>query len=218
MVTQPAVMVAGMAATAMGLLFVAAAWRWPAIAAWRRRSDERGYHAALPEALEAIARSLRSGASLFMAIQEAVASGPPGAVTNDLSAVADDAELHGLAQGLEMWRTRRPRRDVRRAAAVLALAAEVGGAQAQAIDAVAAGLRQRRATEAEMRAMSAQARLSALVIACAPVGFALLNSAAGGDSITLLFGSTTGWAFAAAGVGLDCLGLWWMLRLTAVPP
>jgi Flp pilus assembly protein TadB len=176
---------------------------------------ERRYGTALALALEETARSLRSGASLVLALGEAAAGVPPP-VAGDLVQVTDDAGRAGLVPALLAWRQRRSRADVALAVAALALAAEMGGGQAQAVDGVAVGLRQRLALDADLRAAAAQARLSALVIALAPVGFALFLSAGGGGRrpVPVLFGSSAGLALLAAALALDGVGAWWMVRLT----
>ena len=68
-------------------------------------------------------------------------------------------------------RPQRPSPRSRLAAVALGVAAETGGAQARAVDAVAATLRERLAVHADVRAQSSQARLSATVIALLPVAF-----------------------------------------------
>jgi tight adherence protein B len=182
---------------------------------WRvtRGADDRRYGVALALALEEMSRSLRSGTSLLLALDEA-ASGAPPPLAVDLAMVTEDATEAGLSHALDGWRRRRPRSDVGLAVAALALAAETGGGQARAVDGVAAGLRQRLAVQAEMRAAAAQARLSAMVIATAPVGFAILVSSGTRGPVHVLLGSTAGLALLAAALALDAVGAWWMVRLT----
>lgn len=140
-----------------------------AVKALRGRANAR-YEAALPAALEELARSLRSGASLSQAVGEAATS-VEGQVQTDLTAVAT-AISHGvpLITALEGWAERRPLSTVRLVVAALCLGAETGGAQARAIDGVAATVRDRLALGAEVRAVSSQARASAWVIGLAPGG------------------------------------------------
>jgi tight adherence protein B len=67
-----------------------------------------------------------------------------------------------------------------------------------------------------VRAQAAQARLSGLVIALAPLAFGAL--AAGTDRRTahFLLHSPFGSGCLAAGLALDGLAAWWMHRITAV--
>ena len=100
------------------------------------------------------------------------------------------------------------------AASALALAAEAGGTQARAVDGVAATLRERLAVDAEVRALSAQARLSAIVIAIAPLVFGALAVGTDGRTAAFLLGQPLGWLCLAGGLALDALAAWWMLRIT----
>ena len=174
--------------------------------------------ASLPEALEAIARGLRSGASLRQAVEES-AGVATGALGTDLARVAAESD-RGVAvvEALESWSERRPLPGVRLAVAALALGAETGGAQARAIDGVAATLRQRLAVAAEARALATQARASAAVIAVAPLVFCVLASIADPRLGEFLLRTPLGLLILAGGLVLDGVGALWMARLTRVEP
>ena len=66
----------------------------------------------------------------------------------------------------------------------------------------------------ELRALSSQARLSALVLAAAPVAFALLSAAADPRTTTFLFVDGAGRLCLVAGFTLDLGGAVWMARIT----
>lgn len=184
-----------------------------ALSACSGRGD-RLLEAALPEALEAVARSLRSGASLRQAVEEAGAA--PGSVGHDLRAVAREVAAGvPLATALDGWGRRRPLPGVRLAVSALGLGAETGGAHARALDGVAATLRARAGVAGEVRALSAQARLSAVVIVLAPLGFSAL-AAATDERTAGFFVTPLGLACLAAGLALDALAALWMHRLSRV--
>jgi tight adherence protein B len=172
---------------------------------------------ALPAVLEDVARGLRSGASLRQAVSEAAASAP-GTLGDELAAVAA-ATGRGvpLVHALEEWAARSPRTGVRLAVAALCLGAETGGAQARAIDGVAATLRERLAVAAEVRALSSQTRASMLVIAVSPLAFCAFASATDPRTSAFLFRTPLGVGCLAAGLGLDVAGALWMRRLCRVP-
>ena len=178
-----------------------------------RSRRARQADAALPVALESVARSLRSGATLGHAVGEAAAA-VPGEVGADLARVADHAVAAGLVVALDAWAGARPSATVRLAATALILAADTGGAAAAAVDGLAATLRQRLAAAADVRALATQARLSAAVIGAAPVAFAVMSSAADHRAGEFLLGTPAGLACLAAGVALDVTGLLWMARIT----
>jgi tight adherence protein B len=171
--------------------------------------------AALPEVLEGIARSLRSGASLRLAFAEvATAGGPLAGDLRRIATAADNgAELRGAIEG---WGRARHASGVQLAVSALCLGIEAGGPQARAVDGVATTLRQRLGVAAEARALGAQARMSALVIALSPIAFCALASASDARTGRFLLHSGTGQLLLAAGVTLDAVGALWMTRLTAV--
>lgn len=184
-----------------------------ALSACSGRAD-RLLEEALPEALEEVARSLRSGASLHQAVEEAVAA--PGLLGHDLGAVTGEVAAGvPLATALDGWGRRRPLPGVRLAVSALGLGIETGGAHARALDGVAATLRSRAAVAGEVRALSAQARLSALVIVLAPLGFSAL-AAATDERTAGFFVTPLGMAFLAGGLTLDALAALWMHRLSRV--
>ena len=204
----------------LGILFVAIAVSALTLAvrsgAPRRRAlaTER----ALPGVLDAIARQLRAGGSLAQAI--GAVRPPPTA--HDLGAQWD--RLHalvpvvGVTAALDDWassstaRANDCARPIGLAAAALALASTTGGSPARAVDGVAATLRSRLAVSEEIRALSSQARASAVVIALAPLVFGALGGATDARSGAFLT-SPAGATLVALGVGLDGIGAWWMARL-----
>ena len=190
------------------------------VVAWTllRHRGEARFEAALPGAVEEIARGLRSGASLRQAIAEA-GGATSGELGQDLAQVAR-ATHHGvsLVTSLEDWARRRQLTGVRLVVAALCLASEMGGATAQAVDGVAATLRQRLAAGAEARALATQARASAAVMAVAPIAFCAVASATDPRTLSFLFRTVPGLAFVAAGLALDMAGALWMARITRVEP
>jgi len=181
----------------------------------RGRGDAR-LEAALPGALEAVARALRTGASLRQAVAEA-ASRTRGPLGHELEKVSTRAERGvPLVSALDDLATRRPLSGVRLAIAALCLGVETGGAQARAVDGVATTLRDRLAVLAEVRALSSQARISALVISLAPLGFGAFAATTDPRTAEFLFHTGAGLALLAAGGVLDGLGWMWMNRLSRV--
>jgi tight adherence protein B len=201
----------------LAVLGAGAAFAVPALVlrAQRGRSAAR-LEAALPGALEDVARGLRSGASLRQAVEE-TGLATPGALGDELRFAAAEADAGvGLVAALEALGERRPLSGVRLATAALCLGAETGGAQARAVDGVAATLRERLAVTGEVRALSAQTRASMLLIALAPIAFCAFASATDPRTSTFLFRSPVGLACLVSGLALDGVGVLWMRRLSRV--
>ena len=217
--TTSAAVVLGLVAGGPGASLVAAgACMGAPVVAWQllRHRGQAALEAALPGAVEEVARALRSGASLAQAVGEA-GRATPGPLGHDLAQVAAGAGRGaGLTPALEWWAERRRLQTVSLVVAALCLGAETGGARAPAIDGVACTLRQRLATQAEARSLATQARASAVVIAAAPVAFCALASATDPRTSGFLLRDPVGLACLAAGLTLDAVGALWMARLTRI--
>jgi tight adherence protein B len=169
--------------------------------------------AALPEAVEAMARSLRSGATLSHALAE-VGCVTPAPLGEQLGAVCVAVDAgQPLVVALDEWARSAATPSVRLVASAMALSAETGGAAARALDGVAATVRANNAVLGELRAQSSQARLSALVIALAPLAFAALALLTDRDAAGFLLGTPLGLACLLGGVALDAVAAWWMQRI-----
>lgn len=198
-----------------GLVGLAVSASGPALllAALKGRGAVR-LEASLAELLEAIARALRSGASLRQAVASAAAAGS-GPVARDLAQVMVDVD-RGADFGAEVaaWGQRRPLPSLRLAVAALTLAAETGGAQARALDRVATTVRDRLAVRSEQAALGSQARASALVMGVTPVAFAVLAGVTDPHTADFLLHRTPGLVCLTLGLLLDAAALIWMLRIT----
>ena len=208
----------GISRPSVGRRPVTSAWReaWPV--RHQRWQTRRHYADGLPSLLDDVARAVRSGSSLAQACAEAAAGSD--AVRVELAAVVARADRGlPLATALGHWSRHHPSTDVRLAGAALSLAASAGGAQARAVDGVASTVRERRAMAAEVRAESAQARLSAIVIGLLPIAFLLWALTTDGRTAAFLVADPIGWLCLAAGLALEALGALWMRRiLKAVAP
>lgn len=187
------------------------------VARLRARRGAEAREAALPGWLDAVARGLRSGASLRAALVEAappVRGTPMGEAASELA--------HRLGRGDELGgaldAVLRPAGEPAGPGASLVvrslpLVAEVGGAPAQLVDSLAASVRDRQAARQEVRSLSTQARASAAVVVAAPVAFAALAASSDGRVAGFLLGSPVGWSLVGAGLALDVLGARWMAQL-----
>ena len=189
------------------------AHRWRVRAAARAPTGRRS----CPHALDALAASLRSGASLPAALGEAgdALDAPLGPELAGLARAA--ARGRPVAEVLDEWSIRHGDPATRLAATAMLLATIVGSAPARAVDGVASTVRERLDLAAERRVLGAQARASALVLSAAPVVFTVVLVAGDPSAAHFLLGTPGGWACLAVGLTLDAAGAWWMARLTRGP-
>lgn len=162
--------------------------------------------------LYALARELRAGATVHTAVR-AVAADPTvaGAGLVELARRVDDG-APALPE-LERWAADLEHPDADLVRAVLALGLTTGGALAATLERAADRIADRVDLQREIRALSGQARASALLLTVAPVGFLALLAMV--DRGVLSAATTEPVAIVAILVGMVLnVGGWvWMRRL-----
>lgn len=175
--------------------------------------------AALADVLERVAGGLRAGAAPLGALAEAAEGADvPEPLAADLALVINRAEEGGLAAALGRWAAERPLPVVAAAAAALEVALTAGGPAAPALDGLAVGLRDRHDAAAEVAALSAQARLSAIVVGAAPLVSLALSLLVDRRVAPALIGTGPGRACLMTGVALEGLAGLWMWRIVRCEP
>lgn len=189
------------------------------LAARRRRHREAALTAGLPDLLERVAGELRAGAAPLAAVAEA-ANGPdlPEVLAADLARVVERAEEEGFGAALSAWVVERPIPEVGAAAAAIEVAVEAGGPAVPALEGLATGLRDRHDVVQEIAALSAQARMSALVVGAAPIVSLGLSLLADPRVAPTLAGTTRGRTCLLAGTTLEALAALWIRRIVRCEP
>ncbi|MCA1843729.1 MAG: hypothetical protein LC792_11210 [Actinobacteria bacterium] len=188
-----------------------------AVMAGRRR--DAAVTASLPEVLDRVAGGLRAGAGAVPALSDAaVAADLPEPLAADLARIIERAEERGLGLALEMWAAECPLPAVAAAAGAFEVAITAGGPAAPALEGLAAGLRDRHDAAGEVSALSAQARLSAIVVGAAPVVSLALSLLADRRVAPTLIGTATGRICLLTGIALEALAAVWMHRIVQCGP
>jgi tight adherence protein B len=179
-----------------------------------RTRRELRFASALPAALEQLAAELRGGRTVAGAVERLGMGESP--VASDFRRVHARAQL-GLAldDALATWPTEHDTPGVRAVAGALAVAANLGGRAAEALDGLAASLRHRLDAVAESRSLSAQARLSAIVVGTAPLGYLVFSSLVDTRSVTVLLTTDVGRICLGLGLGLEALAAVVIRRIVA---
>jgi tight adherence protein B len=170
--------------------------------------------AALPDVLERVAGGLRAGAAPLGAIAEAADDADlPPPLAADLARVIERAGEGGLAAALGRWAGERPLPAIAAVAGALEVAVSAGGPAAPALDGLAAAVRDRHDAVAEIAALSAQARLSAIVVGAAPLVSLALSLLMDPRVAPTLIGTAPGRACLLMGIALEGLAGVWMRRI-----
>jgi tight adherence protein B len=184
----------------------------PAVLFSLRGRRNRLIAAAVPATIDRVASELRAGGTIATAVSGIARS--DGALAADFSRI--DARLAlGASTGdaLRSWARERVAPGVDVAAAAFSMCATVGGRSADALEGLASSLRDRLALVAEARALSAQARMSAVVVGGAPLLYMCWSAIADQHALHVLTATTTGRVCVLLGIGLELAGMFWMRRI-----
>jgi tight adherence protein B len=165
---------------------------------------------ALPDAVEMVGRSLRSGASFTQALHE-VAAEAPRVFATEIQQVLDGIEMGQPGwQALRAWADEVGRPEVRIVASALALASENEAGSSRALEGVSQSLRDRSALAAEIRSHTAQAAVSMQALVLLPLGFLSIESLGDQRTIRYLTSERLGQLCLVIGVVLNIVGWAWM--------
>jgi tight adherence protein B len=217
-----AALAAGCLAAGLDLVFAPAAIAaalvgGPLVLYTARHRGARRRAADLPVALERVASELRTGGTVAGAL-DALGRGD-GPLTEEFARINRRRALGApLDAALDAWATECSEPGVSSAAGALAVAATTGGRAADALDGLASSLRDRSEIAAEGRALSAQARLSAVVVGTLPVAYLAASAVFDARQVRLLTGTTFGLFCLFVGLTLEVLAAFWIRALLRQDP
>ena len=184
----------------------------PAAVWLARERRERRFARALPGALEQVASELRGGGTVQSAVTRLASA--ESVVAPDFRRVCTRTELGlSLVDALQTWPEAHDAPGVRAAAGAFAVASTLGGGAADAIDGLASSLRQRLDAADDARALSSQARLSAVVVGAAPIGYLVFSSLVDPRAVGVLVGTGVGRVCLVIGLALEALAALWIRRI-----
>jgi tight adherence protein B len=200
-----------------GCIVVAAAFAGDRIVrrrGWRAAARLRGEQ--LAEVVAAVAAGLRGGLSLSGSLAYARDEAEPP-MRDDLARLVGRIDVGvPIIVALGEWADQLGSEDARLLVGVLDLHHRSGGDLPSVLDGVLAMLRERRAAHREVRALTAQARLSGLILGTLPIGFfgflMLTSRHEMLDAIATPLGRTA----VAVGLALELGAFFWIRRLLEV--
>jgi tight adherence protein B len=183
----------------------------------RRRSlEERRREEQLADVVAAIAAGLRAGLSLTQSLEHARDETPPPLHDDLARTIARIDTGVPIGEALAGWADNVASEDAHLVVGVLELHRRSGGDLPSVLDNLVATLRDRRATHREVRALTAQARLSAVILGMLPIGFFGFLLLTSRHEILEAIATPLGEAAVAIGLGLEGLASLWIRRLLEV--
>src|SRR5438105_3246821 len=154
-----------------GLVFFGIPWLW----LWnKRRSRLKKFASQLPDALELVARALRAGHSLAAGLH-VVSEEMPAPVAKEFGRVYEEQNLGiPLEEALRSITERVPNLDLRFFVTSVAIQRQTGGDLAEILDKIGHVIRERYRILGQVKALTAEGRLSGLVLVALPFGLFLM--------------------------------------------
>ncbi len=170
----------------------------------------------LDDALHLMASSLRAGHSVLRAL-DAVSRDAQAPTSVEFSRVVNETRVgRDVNAALEEVAERTGSRDFAWVVQAIAIHREVGGNLAEVLDRVSTTIRERNALRRHARSLSAEGRMSGLVLMLMPVAVFFLMSAISPTYFDTVTGTGTGVLMIVIAVGLLLLGGLWLRALVKV--
>jgi tight adherence protein B len=172
----------------------------------KRRLRLKKFAEQLPDALELVARALRAGHSLGAGMH-VVAEEMPSPIAEEFGRVYDEQNLGiALEESLRTMCVRVPNLDLRFFVTSVAIQRQTGGDLAEILDKIGYVIRERYRILGQVKALTAEGRLSGVVLIALPFVLFLVMLHLKYDYISMLWTHPTGKLMAGIGLLLQVLG------------
>ncbi|GAA1523915.1 type II secretion system F family protein [Nocardioides humi] len=207
----------GKGSIVLGLLFMLLGLVAPPVylrlMAGRRR---RAFDAALPEVLQLLSGALSAGLSLAQAVDTVVREGPEP-IASEFKRVLVEARIGvSIEDAFEGVAARFQSKDFGWAVMAIRIQRQVGGNLAELLTTVAATMRERQFLRRHVRALSAEGRLSAIILCALPVLFLAFLFLTNRQFLDPLIHDPRGWILSGFGIVWMVIGSFWMSRMVKV--
>jgi len=193
---RPLYPVAGMLAGSLPL-----GWLW-----WRRRSRFRKFAKQLPDALDLIARALRSGHSLASGLHLVVEE-MPEPVSMEFSNAYEEQNLGiPIETALKNMLMRMPNMDLKFFVTAVAIQRQSGGDMAEILDKISYIIRERFKIMGQVQALTGEGRISGVVLMALPIALFFAVYYLNAEYVMLLFTDETGRKMIGVAAFLQVLG------------
>ena len=203
-------MVVGLVVLAVGAVLPRSVLNY--LAARRRKK----FTSQLPDMLQLLSGSLRAGYSLMQGV-EAVSQEVDDPMQFELNRVLVESRLgRPLEEALDDAAGRMGSPDFEWAVMAIRIQREVGGNLAELLQTVAETMIHRERLRREVRALTAEGRMSAVVLGLLPVGLAVIMYVINPSYMRVLFHDSLGRIMLGAGILMASFGFWWMKKTITI--
>jgi tight adherence protein B len=195
------------------MMFFALPWVW----LWHKRASRlKSFAAQLPDAMELVARALRAGHSLAAGMH-VVAEEMPAPISKEFGRVYEEQNLGiPLEEALKGMCDRVPNLDLRFFVTSVAIQRQTGGDLAEILDRIGHVIRERFKILGQVKALTAEGRLSGVVLIALPIGLFMLMLWMKPDYIELLWKDPLGVKMSIAAIVLVLIGAYAIKKIVDI--
>ena len=183
---------------------------------FRRGRRQAAFADQLDDSLQLMASSLRAGHSLLRAV-DAVSTEAAAPTSEEFARIVNETRVgRDLADALDEVAERMGSDDFRWVAQAIAIHREVGGNLAEVLDTVGHTIRERNAIRRQVKALSAEGKLSAVVLMALPFGIVAFLMVSNPAYLAPFTTTLVGWCMTATVVVLLAVGGLWLKKTVAI--
>lgn len=198
------------------ILLVIVVLAGPGFLNFKAAARQRKFETQLPDTLTLLAGALRAGFSLMQAV-DAVSQEVQNPMGRELRRVVSETRLgRDLEEALEDTAERMGSPDFAWAVMAIRIQREVGGNLAELLMTVADTMIQRERLRREVKALTAEGRISAYVLACLPPGLGVVMYLANPQYMKPLFTDTLGQVLLVLSAIGMIVGFFWMQKVVKI--
>lgn len=173
---------------------------------WRRHSRFKKFAQQLPDALELVARALRSGHSLASGLH-VVVDEMPAPIADEFSIAYEEQNLGiPIENALKGMVTRMPNMDLKLFVTAVAIQRQAGGDMAEILDKISYIIRERFKIMGQVQALTGEGRISGIVLMALPIALFFAVYHLNPEYVMLLFTDELGRKMIAVAAVLQVLG------------
>jgi tight adherence protein B len=181
-----------------------------------KKKRAEAFHNALPDTLSLIAGGLKAGYSFLQTI-EMVSQETKPPMSTELNKVLTEARLGlPLEDALDNMAGRVQSTNFSWTVFAIKIQRETGGNLAEFLEVIAQTIRERDYLARQIKVMTAEGRLSAIILFLLPFVLAGLIYLVNRNYLAVLFSTTIGWVMVGVALVLIVMGGWWLKRIITI--
>lgn len=183
---------------------------------WRRGRRFKAFAKQMPDAMELIARALRSGHSLASGMHVVVEEMPEPIATEFALAYEQQNLGVSLEKSLKSMLTRMPNLDLKFFVTAIAIQRQSGGDLAEILDKISYVIRERFKIMGQVQALTGEGRISGIVLMAMPIVLFFAVYYLNPEYVMLLFTHPTGRKMAGVAIVLQIIGAFAIKRIIEI--